>query len=499
MLDTVTMFIHDIGDKNLNLNLRGTHKPLVQILKSKASSRVEFQNFDLDSKEDIEQPYILSGSGHRKKRIPKATIHRDMLFFEQTGRAVERFAIIGDYMPSSNYKIRYVIDYSQNFIKVEFSIPKYFFGTNILQTGDNPFSVNWSPFDSQNNTLEAQFGKAYAVFVSYIKKFFDVEFTGATIDYSKVKFRRLDLCFNLVFDTKENALQYLEGMRGIRKTRQRLETTNQTNYETSIFLRNADYSFKCYHKGSEYLKFDAKEHQRYNIENKTKFFNTPELQAFADRILRFEMTFFSSYISKIFNRIVRTKKYDLVPYNRTFDNYRKIFNKIVPIMQNKVRWDEYRFNQKNIKLSDHVKTFVLTSTDPLMCPNYVAFLGIIERLKNIHQTNQGGKSYYEVLYMLAGLKYYKPKNDLKMLEWFHNSMSSYYGKAHDIYLKLIDNRHNDIKHNEFINHFSSSAINQFQDIPFGKAIMNEMVKRFLYNVNQFKMKNYNLLATLSYF
>jgi hypothetical protein len=505
MLDTVKFIINDIGDGMDGVpGKNGVHRPLVEYLNYINSTRLEQSRFSVDSKSEV--------------RVNKTFLNRDMLFFSATNKVIERSSVLTKHLPSSNYKIRYNIDYANDNFSVEFSFPKYFFGSNVLQTTFNPNDKDFDPFNKDKNTLEYQYSLIYERFRAYTKAFFRNEFPGLTIDYDKIDLKRLDICYNLVFPDMQKAMLYLDAQKNIKKKRQQDGTTAVTNYETSIFIRNADYSFKIYHKGTEYGKHDRREHEKKNESilksnalkplgklapygqdiPKTdygKVFPVEDIQALADRTLRFEMTFFSSYISKIFNQMIRTERHFrpvqdgvCVSASRRFNNFRKYFNRITSILQNRVNWDKYRYNQKQLPLNKAAFfSFTLTNRDPLMCCNYVAFMGILDKLKE-PLSNKVGKgikhnSYYDLLYSFAGLSEKNYQNDLKMLDTFYSRMSAYYSKHHRISLKL-----NNDDLSEFIDHYTSSDISHMHTINFTKDTMLEMSRRFLDTVYQFEVK-----------
>jgi len=488
----------------------GVHYPLVQALFNRQGVRVDRQNMELSSRGKLE--------------TSKTPLSRDITYYKASGHLRERMSFLTRHMPSSNYKVRYIVDYTSDQFTIEFSIPKYFFGTNVLQTVDNPLHKDFQVYSSERSAIQFQLDLVYDRLKSYIKKFFEIEFPYCIVFYEKIQINRLDLCYNLVFTTKEAALQYLECQKLLKKKRLREETTTRNSYNTAIFIRNANYSFKIYHKGEEYSKFDRKQHEKiFNKGGKGQlFFDIESLQALADRTLRFEITHFSGYMSKIFNSTVKTLNSEpLIIKNVTFDNFRKFFNRITSIMNNRVSWKNYRYNQNNLPLSEAASfIFLLTNPEPLLCMNYVAFYDIIARLKNlIHQeTNQ---SYLDLLYSFANEKHKSYANNLKVIKIFYDRMSGFYSKHHDIFLfmkgETFDSFKNTylsyrITHNEqYIDNkqmyeklvrVNKVASDSATCVLFSKFLVKEMCSRFLTQImdfevrqlddfNEFKAKMYN--------
>src|SRR5690606_27955484 len=86
-------------------------------------------------------------------------------------------------------------------------------------------------------------------------------------DYNYIEIRRIDLCYNQHFETKEEALMYLENQKKLKKeknynTKSQTKSFGTTHAQTTSF---GSY-FKIYHKGSEYSKSDGdlKKHLEIN-------------------------------------------------------------------------------------------------------------------------------------------------------------------------------------------------------------------------------------------
>jgi hypothetical protein len=82
------------------------------------------------------------------------------------------------------------------------------------------------------------------------------------------------------------------------------------------------YSLKVYHKGSEYSKSDRKEHNRINKEKGREVFNIDRLQTFADKILRYEVTFRDTMLSYLYNNKVFRK--NCTVHSANYALYKKV-------------------------------------------------------------------------------------------------------------------------------------------------------------------------------
>jgi len=265
--------------------------------------------------------------------------------FGDTGERVFQVQPGHMHITSSHYFCAYIL--RKEYIQFNFSIPKYLYGNNIAQfvlPGSDP---SFRIYQHQN--FMDQIDVTYDRLMVFIRTFFEENFDGMPLKWEEIEIRRIDICFNQIFDSKQSALRYLQLQRRLEKPYSRLESNNFNNYATGISYVGGGYSFKIYHKGTEYkTKGDLKEHSRINrlllrdferltmrekkireaIEDsfadrnehwKIEYlrrqaemhqkvrkwdsklvFDTDFLQAMADRILRYEMTFHKKEISRIY-------------------------------------------------------------------------------------------------------------------------------------------------------------------------------------------------------
>lgn len=159
-------------------------------------------------------------------------------------------------LPTHTYRPYYRI--FEDRIKFEFSIPKFLYSTNVLQT-INHFGFIKSP---------------YFYLTKSIVHFFETVFSGHTVDYGAVELYRWDFCYNQFYENKETALKVLDYF----KHRENMNA-NTLVFDTGLSQISKSKYFKIYHKGAEYRKNDRKE---------MTFSNVDIFQRIADKILRYE-------------------------------------------------------------------------------------------------------------------------------------------------------------------------------------------------------------------
>lgn len=206
---------------------------------------------------------------------------------------------------SGHYYFVYRVDYIKDFIELNFSVPKYVYGSNVLLFVDHIGDKNYSFHECWG--LEHNLKAAFDRFRRFLMELFKFQFINVTVDPEHVEVHRIDVCFNQVFRSQELALKYLEYQKRKSKKYARNEGVRVKEYETSIMYVTKRYSAMIYHKGTEYRKNDSKEHLRFNKRKRAEYFKTDQFQAFADRILRYELTLRTDMINYLHKQYVFRK------------------------------------------------------------------------------------------------------------------------------------------------------------------------------------------------
>ena len=223
------------------------------------------------------------------------------------------------FLKSSHYYLSYKIDDVKDTIDFNFSIPKYLYGSNIIQfvphITDRKNIHSRSDLENFEYIQSITFQRLMAFLNDFLVKlkYQRVEF-GKTVTYQidrkDVEIVRLDLCFNQYFDNENDAMDYLKYQKRVKKSYIRDTSKNKTDWGSSIFLQTNTYVAKIYHKGKEYSSTtgERKHHEQINKNARKEIFPVHTLQAEADKILRYEISFKNGYISRIYKKKVFRKK-----------------------------------------------------------------------------------------------------------------------------------------------------------------------------------------------
>jgi hypothetical protein len=159
-------------------------------------------------------------------------------------------------VPSYAYNMHYRV-YDEK-VTLEFSLPKYIYGTNVLELCDH-VTRRKSP---------------YQLLKQGIKKVFQEIFFNVPIDWGMVELQRWDFCFNQVYQSREESLKALKYIKLKHQSK-----GDKLNYEHGLIQLTKSNYLKIYHKGEEFVKHDQ---QKYS----GMYFK--QIKELSERILRYE-------------------------------------------------------------------------------------------------------------------------------------------------------------------------------------------------------------------
>ena len=263
MIDTIEIIIHNVR------NYKTIYERFYSAQKAKGEYTEAFVN--TETAEYVERSYSHSMLFHDNHSVIPIRHRSSML------------------IPSSHYSLSYLLDDKADTLAFNFSIPKYEYATNLFQFVDM----------SEPKSGQLLYAK--------LMKFFD-DFFRYTLQekplLDDVEIKRIDLCYNQFFEDKDAAMQYLNEQNKLIVKYARSSKNKFRAYDSSVMYVTRRYSFKIYHKGTEFEKNDKKELQK----NKAVYYPVDRLQSEADRILRYEMTFRKSFFNYILERFYYKKE-----------------------------------------------------------------------------------------------------------------------------------------------------------------------------------------------
>ena len=283
MIDTIVLRIHNVREKYLNL---------IKELENYSKKGYITETADI-SFEDFMKVFKANKPKHTIQML-KSHNPNDFLLKTQHSEKTNN---------SNHYKISYWINIDRNFIELNFSIPKYKFGTNVLLFIKHIVDAGYVSTEIEENIKQS-----YRILTKFLIEFLDEQFLFTEVSPFDIEVHRIDLCFNQVFKTKGEALLYLEYQKRLKKKYAHEDEGVMRDYATSLMYVTKRYSAKIYHKGTEYAKHDIKEHLAYNKKKGIQYFKTDKIQKCADRMLRYEITFRNAYINYLHKtKLFRTK------------------------------------------------------------------------------------------------------------------------------------------------------------------------------------------------
>ncbi|MBV5316057.1 MAG: hypothetical protein JZU47_22350 [Prolixibacteraceae bacterium] len=387
MIDTIVLRIH-----NLQKNSK-----IVDILRAKGSGETFY---------DIRNPHrrlVNLDTGELSEK-PDDFMEIKAMEFGDTGKT-QIFYRNKIAVTSSHYYMAYSIRIDRDYIEFNFSIPKFIYGTNLVQFV--PHHTENARYNTRNEIEDLKtvqnltYDRLISFLKAFLKKYFHSVYDFDGIDLNDVEINRLDICFNQHFNSKKEALKYLEFQKKIKKRYIRETSKNKIDWVTSIFLQTERYSAKIYHKGSEYNSSNGerKHHEQINKKKKQEIFKIENkydkngmliyegLQSYSDRILRYEISFRNAMMSHLYRKKIFAKSCSLFKTLRTdFKEVDSIQKKCERLMNKKVENPLKEFNQlsKEKKANHKLYKSIMSKT--------VSFrLKVSEETKKANSTIHGMK------------------------------------------------------------------------------------------------------------
>lgn len=379
---------------------------------------------------------------------------------------------------SSYYNLIFLHDLNSDEMSVEFSIPKFFYGTNVIQAvwQNNEFGFNHA--QGETDTWEFQCERAYDRLLQYIDKFFHVVFKDlhecGLIDFELIRIDRLDVCFNQIFQSEHLKKQVLRYCRSIPKRHVR-EGTRVLNEKTGIAFGNKEYGFKIYDKGVEFQKNDYRKLKKVNEIEGRNVYDLEALTYLADRTLRYEYTFRKLHFDYLYNQ--KLFRVD----SQSFQRLKNLYNKIKtidvagllrePNLKQKKRRFIWREDKTNA-FTNIVDTFKMQYVNDrhLTFLQYFGDCFVKER--------KDGKFNFDW--------YEQPQNSPFLFERFFIAFEKLISTSRKYYLKLSTERLEDYREDRKHNYGFQTT----KDCLFGGALLKELLDKLWDEVLYYKVEEH---------
>lgn len=414
-------------------------------------------------------------------------LSRQVKVYPEANKSTEVLRVHTRYEPSSHYSIIVEVHPKRDLIKFSFSVPKYFYGHNIAQAVQNTNERDFQFIRGNTDSFDFNVEQSHARIMTYIRSFFNTEFAGVEVDSTDIEIVRIDICYNQFFNSKQDALFYLEMQKKIPKKFARRDNQNVTQYRTSIFYHSRDYSVKIYHKGAEYEKNDSREHDRankkYHFKNGINLYDIGYLQETADKILRYEITFRKDYLNYIFNTRIFRKN------SKKFLQFKKVYNALHSL-----------HTMSKTEAQNRLLHNVSTKEKQKYCPmSWDSIEGIYNEFKNTLVTDGNGCDTFNICDFIV-IHYKKTTQDkitkqmiVSSLNKFYDEFGNLLSKPRKIFLKL-NKKENEAFEND--NKTNNNFLYSVDYIPFTKDLCIELGKTLKTFCNDFKVNERDNVGTL---
>jgi hypothetical protein len=178
---------------------------------------------------------------------------------------------IGLRLKSSNRDINFFVNVNKGCLTCEMSIPKYLYNHNIAQfipqANSEKYRDRYSlcSWEYQSIILHKRLNDFFDSFFTELLQLLNLSMMP---NYEYLSIDRIDLCYNQLYLSKEDALYSIGKMKTISNKVKNKLSLGTGQYATAIHYKMSNgATFKIYHKGSEFKKTDAKELQKINVVN----------------------------------------------------------------------------------------------------------------------------------------------------------------------------------------------------------------------------------------
>lgn len=516
MIDSINLRLHGVNQEKLN-NLEiikaqnentsimklPEHFELYQKIlsyKGKTFSVTKTFNKEISTNSSLTDEEFLNSHTSKQTHDYRLSLNKQK-FVDGDIEKIYNLNVRGKYsLNSQSYHVVFNVNLNAGYIDFFFSIPKYLYSHQLAQFIPQINSSSFKKFTYKLHSFNFQSKILHERLSDFIDSFFLDLCTKFKVDtlpnYEYIEITRLDLCYNQYFNSKHDALLYLEEQKKIskRKSSSKSKTENDEDKSTKNFasaitigLGKGKY-FKIYHKGSEYISStgDYKKHRQENnfyYDNMQKY---RESETFKNH---------SSFIKDYFHQNVYQENfmdnYFSVPTDDFIRKQRKLLSKH---MLKDMKFKTHFYKKEMDKIlryelslsSDFVSRLYKSKVFRKSCPIHKEHVKIYNHVKRIDNRKE---SY----------KYQITENEQKIYKNLHQ----FYSRKIGLVLSVSPQvkrflTYGKYSYNENTNNYSikkiygvlgKGSVLENKDIGhFDKTILSHMVREFKTYINEFQVK-----------
>lgn len=204
------------------------------------------------------------------------------------------------YLNSRNYGIRFFINENLRKINIEWSVPKWEYSSNVFEFID-VIDINTLTIIDHLPRLKEMLGLHLYNILNQISYGNYYKFIGC---FSLV---RIDLCKNIIFNSEHDSTLFYKYLTQQKKKYSKTIDGNLNFYkDETIFYKQDAYSVKFYKKGKELTSENFLHDMKTNL----------AIAEFANRIIRFEVTYRNLKLSQIMRQLLIDDKPDHLPLEK---------------------------------------------------------------------------------------------------------------------------------------------------------------------------------------
>jgi len=214
-------------------------------------------------------------------------------------------------LPSYKSGVNLQFDNLNGILRIELSLPKYYFGNNVLELSP----IIKSRFYSYGLDLVKMSSFIHTLIKKSIRNII-YDLSGQTLiiktaHFCDISVSRIDFTYNQIFDNSSKLVHYLDCIKECKPLE--FKNNHPTDYHSGVAYVTDNYGFKIYHKGVEFEKIQSKQIKKDNyhiMKHRLKedityfssnkfltFKNISNLQNYANNCLRYELRSSSKNIS----------------------------------------------------------------------------------------------------------------------------------------------------------------------------------------------------------